>query len=424
MRQEIPAEVIDNAERLWNPRSNEVWAFDSAGEARGPPSSRPAREPDTRYQRLLDVFQAVRQADPYHPGRAHLHRPALRARSRDPRARGRGAADVSVLQSAEFRDIGRADQAAARAAARSLRHLVRRLQGRGSAQRGGARRDRARSAIRTSRRSRSDLPRILETLGFTAERAAWLADHIVVDPSRGAGHAMGAVRREDKAHLRTRFGKNGMDYKGYNIAVHELGHNVEQVFSLNGIDHWCAERRAQQRVHRGAGVRVPGPRPGAAGPRRPGRGGAPDLRGARRRCGRTCEIGGVALVDMRRVALDVRAPRGHPGRAARGDAADRAREVWNRYYAPAFGGRDQEILAIYSHMIVYGLYLPDYPIGHIIAFQVGADPPPGTVRRGVRAGGAAGPADAGCVDARRGRAPISAQALLAEARRALDAGTR
>ena len=41
---------------------------------------------------------------------------------------------------------------------------------------------------------------------------------------------MGAVRREDRAHLRTRIGAGGMDYKGYNIAIHELGHNVEQVF--------------------------------------------------------------------------------------------------------------------------------------------------------------------------------------------------
>ena len=27
-----------------------------------------------------------------------------------------------------------------------------------------------------------------------------------------------------------------MDYKGYNIAVHEMGHNVEQVFSLYSVD--------------------------------------------------------------------------------------------------------------------------------------------------------------------------------------------
>ena len=31
----------------------------------------------------------------------------------------------------------------------------------------------------------ADLPRILTTLGFAPDKAAWLADHIVVDPSRG-----------------------------------------------------------------------------------------------------------------------------------------------------------------------------------------------------------------------------------------------
>jgi hypothetical protein len=82
-----------------------------------------------------------------------------------------------------------------------------------------------------------DIPRILRDLGFSAERANYVASHITVDSSRGAGHAMGAERRGDKAHLRTRVEPGGMDYKGYNIAVHELGHNVEQTFSLYDIDY-------------------------------------------------------------------------------------------------------------------------------------------------------------------------------------------
>src|SRR6185503_14314280 len=57
--------------------------------------------------------------------------------------------------------------------------------------------------------------------------AAALAAAIAVDPSRGAGHAMPAKRRGDQPHLRTRVEAGGMDYKGYNIAIHELGHNVE-----------------------------------------------------------------------------------------------------------------------------------------------------------------------------------------------------
>jgi len=47
-----------------------------------------------------------------------------------------------------------------------------------------------------------------------------------------------------------------------------------------------------------------------------------------------------------------------------------AKDVWNEYYAPVFGMRDVEILAVYSHMVEYALYLPSYPLGHIIAFQV------------------------------------------------------
>jgi oligoendopeptidase F len=47
-----------------------------------------------------------------------------------------------------------------------------------------------------------------------------------------------------------------------------------------------------------------------------------------------------------------------------------AKEIWNAYYAPVFGIKDQPILAIYSHMIDNPLYLSNYPIGHLIEFQI------------------------------------------------------
>ncbi len=40
------------------------------------------------------------------------------------------------------------------------------------------------------------------------------------------------------AHLRTRISGKGMDYKGYNIAVHEFGHTVEQTISLYDVDYY------------------------------------------------------------------------------------------------------------------------------------------------------------------------------------------
>jgi len=47
-----------------------------------------------------------------------------------------------------------------------------------------------------------------------------------------------------------------------------------------------------------------------------------------------------------------------------------AKDIWNRYYAPVFHKNDVVLLGVYSHMIDSFLYLPDYPIGHLIAFQI------------------------------------------------------
>ena len=47
-----------------------------------------------------------------------------------------------------------------------------------------------------------------------------------------------------------------------------------------------------------------------------------------------------------------------------------AKDVWNKYYAPVFGKRDVMLLGIYAHMVNNFLYLPNYPIGHLIAFQI------------------------------------------------------
>ena len=48
----------------------------------------------------------------------------------------------------------------------------------------------------------------------------------------------------------------------------------------------------------------------------------------------------------------------------------KAKEIWNTYYAGVLGGRDEPILAVYSHMIDAPLYLSNYPIGYLISFQV------------------------------------------------------
>ena len=47
-----------------------------------------------------------------------------------------------------------------------------------------------------------------------------------------------------------------------------------------------------------------------------------------------------------------------------------SKDIWNRYFAPVLNVKDVTLLGIYSHMINNFLYLPDYPLGHMIAFQL------------------------------------------------------
>lgn len=213
----------------------------------------------------------------------------------------------------------------------------------------------------------NDLPNILKKLGFANDLAEFISENVVVEPSRGAGHAWGAQMRGEKAHLRTRITTNGMDYKGYNIAIHEFGHNVEQTLTLNKVDYYMlngvpntAFTEAIAFIFQKRDL---------------------DLLGiinndpnskyftALDNFWSTYEIMGVAMVDMY-----VWNWMYNNSEATVEDLKNAvikiAQDVWNKYYAPVFGSKDQSILAIYSHMIDYALYLPAYPLGHIIEFQI------------------------------------------------------
>jgi len=83
------------------------------------------------------------------------------------------------------------------------------------------------------------------------------------------------------------------------------------------------------------------------------------------------EISGVALVDMAVWHWMYDHPAATPAQL-KDATVQAAREYWNRYYAPVFKKKDVVLLGIYSHLIDASLYLPDYPIGHMIAAQIEA----------------------------------------------------
>lgn len=360
--QEIPAEVVDADALEWDPISNRVRTAGAGAEA----WREAAREPDTRYAHLLAVFRARAKADPYFPSLpTHIER-SFSLEREIPEARMRELLE-SVLRSKTAARVGREIQ---KRLGRPLEPFDIWYDGfrPGSAVDTAALDRITRERYPDAEAFQRDVPRILQQLGFTAERARFLADHIVVDPARGAGHALGAQRRDDRAHLRTRIGPEGMEYQGFNIATHELGHNVEQVFSMSAIDHTLLEgvpntgfTEAFAFLFQACDLELLGQQPPADSE-------AQRLR-ALDRFWTAFEISGVAILDMEIWYWMYAHPEATPAELREAVLA-MARDVWNRYYASVYGVRDSTLLAIYSHIIAYGLYTPDYPLGLLITAQV------------------------------------------------------
>ena len=357
IEQSIPSEVINNGKYTWNPVENKI--FDSGKELPSKP------ENDVRYEVLLQNFKANRQIDAYSP-----NFPTALSRNFDA-AMEIPQKDVenlfkSLLSSQQVKEV----------AAYIKSRLGRDLQPfdiwyNGFKAKGEISEDEltkiTSAKYPTPLAVEKDLPNILIKLGWKSEKARQIASLVQVDASLGAGHAWGAVLRGQKARLRTRIGENGMDYKGYNIAVHEFGHNTEQTITLNDVDYWMlngvpnnafTEAVAfmfQKRDLELLGVKNANPDAEAFL--------ALDNFWA------SYEIMGVALVDIAVWEWMYANPNATPAQLK--DAViTEAKKVWNEYYAGILGGKDEPILGIYSHMIDYPLYLSYYPIGHLIDFQV------------------------------------------------------
>jgi hypothetical protein len=366
--QEIPQAVINNPRLDWTPETNAV-AVSPVKDAEPPPGAagEPSdlREPDTRYRIWAGIFQAERRADPYNPQNPNFVERRFNANREIPEAEVRGLFEA-VLSSPLGGQVG---QLIARRLGRPLEPFDIWYAGfKPRGKHGEAELDAmTRKRYPTADAYAADMPRLLRELGFSDEKARFVAGNIVVEPSRGAGHAFGPARRDDKAHLRTRVGKDGMDYKGYNIAVHEMGHNVEQVFSTITIDHTLLQgvpnnafTEALAFVFQHRDLELLG---------LPASGGEAEALAALDAFWQTREIAGVGLLDTAAWRWLYAHPDATPAEF-REAVVSLARDVWNRYHAPVFGVRDVPLLGIYSHLVSYGLYTPDYPLGHLIAFQV------------------------------------------------------
>lgn len=368
--QTIPEAVVDNPNVDWNPYTNEVQAAAvqdaDKGEGRATPATiTNAREPDTRYAKILETFQASKLVDPYSPtAPTHIQRSFEEGRQM---LESRVEAMLEDVLTSPL--VPRTAKLIEKRLGRKLEPFDLWYNGfRSSNKYSEAELDAiTRKRYPTAAAYKADMANLFVKLGFTKERADYLAANIEVDPARGSGHALGSGRRGDNPHLRTRVGKDGMDYKGFNIAVHEMGHNVEQVFSLKHIDYFTlygvpntAFTEALAFVFQNKDLELLGLSSPTAESRAMQT--LNDFWG-------TYEISGVALVEMRMWHWMYDHPDATPEQL-KSATVQIAKDIWNKYYAPVFGRKDVVLLGVYAHMVNNFLYLPNYPIGHLIAFQI------------------------------------------------------
>lgn len=355
--QTIPQEVINSDKLNWNPFLNKVYKDGKEVNF--------VKEPDTRYQHLLNSFMVQKEIDNYQPLYNNFIKRGFELWLEMPQEQ------VEKI----FTDFVSSPQI------KKVAELIKKRLGRnlepfdiwynGFKSRSGISEDeltaRTRKLYPEAGAMQKDLKNILVKLGFTKERAEYLADKIQVDGAIGSGHALGASMKGEKAHLRTRINEKGMDYKGYNIAVHEFGHNVEQTLSLYDVDNYMmngvpntAFTEALAFAFQGKDLEILGMNETN-----------PDLKYLKilDLVWSGYEIMGVSLVDMNVWKWLYANPNATAGELKEA-VIKISKEIWNKYYADAFGIKDQTILAIYSHMIDNPLYLSAYPLGHLIEFQI------------------------------------------------------
>jgi hypothetical protein len=357
INQDIPQNIINNPQYEWRPFSNKV--------TRDTKNIEFQREPDTRYSHIIEIFRANEAIDVYNP---EMKTAILRKFSMEMEISEEEALTLfdAYLSSPNLVELGKI---ISKKLNRDLRPYD--IWYNGFKSQGAISEDlltaKTSELYPTPEAFRSGMPDLLKKLGWTPERAAYIASKIVVDPARGSGHAAGTGMKGAVSHLRTRISDTGMDYKGYNIAVHEFGHTVEQTISMYDVDNFMmsgvpntafTEALAflfQSRDLFLLGIKQENDE-------------AEKMKSLDQSWS-LMEIMGVSMVEMKlwRWLYD------NPGSTAeqlKNATIKIATEVWNKYFARVFGVKDSPILAIYSHMVEIPLYLPNYAYGQIIENQI------------------------------------------------------
>ncbi len=359
--QTIPKQVIDNHDVFWEPQSNSVYTKEKGKYV----SVEVEPETNLRYQVLLNAFKINRMKDPYYPSASTYIQ-----RTFNQRQMSEESVESIILSILDCPETAQVAELISKRLGRPLRPFD--IWYNGFQAQSGWSEDELDDLVRKRYPDpasfQADIPTFLRRLGFSKEKAHFLGEHVVVDPVHIGGHADGAAMRGDKSCLRTVFTPEGLDYKGFRISIHELGHTIHQNLARYGSDYYVlgdmpmsgfSEAIAELFAYRNMKAL-----------------GLEDQTDPNERSLQALasfwyvyEHAGHALTEMRTWHWLY----AHPDADAdelKEAVQEIACSVWNDYYAPIFGVKDTPILSIYSHFINGSLYLHSYVLGNVIMYQL------------------------------------------------------
>jgi hypothetical protein len=214
-----------------------------------------------------------------------------------------------------------------------------------------------------------DLPSILLKMGFPESEANYIGTHAIVRPVLAGGYSDQPAMRNDTALMTTVFNPEGLDFKAYRIAMHELGHVVCGVYTTKESDNFLLADVPTSGITEGIAEMLA----------------FKNIEGLDLKQGSIEEqkqllalasvwylvdLGGQALTDIETWKWMYKHQNATP-EELQAAVLNISAEIWNTYYSSVFGGiKDQHILSIYNHFITGSLYLYNYFLGDIIMFQL------------------------------------------------------
>lgn len=210
------------------------------------------------------------------------------------------------------------------------------------------------------------IPSILQKLGFSQEKADYYGSKIQVDPARANGHSEGADMPGEKAHIRTNFRKDGLDFGGYQTAMHELGHSVQQTIATYKIYIDAQRSLPNSGVVESAAVLF-------------------EFRTWKSLLEDSdCNMENMLVLDNFWATYEIIGPAlwelriwqwmYHIKEFTIEELKDKsiaiAEDIWNKYYAPVIGTKNHLMQAVYNHTLNASLYLSSYALAHLIHIQI------------------------------------------------------